>query len=158
MITSTLASGDPISRNFLNTKVSEIYVFDPPEASGDADLHSVASWKNASSSVGTKVVRAYVHKLYPTGFQDLFGAAAAAIQSDTPAFLETPSGEASLVYLPIGADPTSNIWTRSCNAVTALLSGIPGVPQCQCASWSFEKVHHTIPALFLTDAARRSKL
>ena len=144
-----LKSTDHADRAMLAT-IKEAYAFAPPEATwaGDQVLQTLQSWRAATSD---GVIRAYTHSHYSSGHTHLLGAKnAKLVQPDKPIEISDHSGRATLAYLPYQS--TDNIWKRTFRTVQTLLHPV----RCTARTFDFANVHHWIPALMLTDAARRS--
>jgi hypothetical protein len=138
---------DATIATFMNDEFNELFVFDPPEDSGDAMVTSLDGWRRLSSSRSDskgKCVRFYTHS-YTKNFATLAGGTDP-FKRNVAGFWESPTKTTSLAYLPFLRD-LDDIWAHTYHEI--LPHGLMPVS-------NFVFVHHVIPALFLTDAASRT--
>jgi hypothetical protein len=134
---------------FLNNELNEIFILDPPEGFGDAMVNSLLGWRgriNSRDSAKKKAVRFYTHS-HTKNFASLTDNKKDPFTKNTHGFWESADKSTSLAYLPFEKGG-NDVWQRTLDEIdpnnTSTLS-------------NFAFVHHVIPALFLTDAARRSQ-
>jgi hypothetical protein len=140
------ATSKPVEE-FMKNELNEIFILDPPENFGDAMVNSMTGWKalaNNRDSSRKKCVRFYTHS-FTKNFEALSGTKGGPFTKGANGFWESSDKTVSLAYLPF-VKSGDDVWQRTHDEILGNGDTIS----------TFAFVHHVIPALFLTDAARRS--
>jgi hypothetical protein len=141
------AKTDKQTATFMKDELNELFVLDPPENFGDAMVASLEPWRKLAPTSGPtqgKCVRFYTHS-FTKSFATLAGGANP-FKSGVAGFWESKAKTESLAYLPFSRD-LDDVWQHTYDEI---------VPGGTMPVSNFAFVHHAIPALCLTDAARRS--
>jgi hypothetical protein len=138
---------NPVIGDFMRERLQEIFILDPPAILADAEatVQALAGWRGLASTdpAKKKCVRFYSHS-FLQGFAGLAGGKQP-FTENVAGFWEDGGKTTSLAYFPF-VRGGKDIWQRTHDhhiRNTAKVS-------------NFDFVHHVIPALFFTDAARRS--
>ena len=153
-IMDNLKSNNPIVQQFMKDELNEFLVFDPAQHK-NLDIETVnalVAWHTnpiIKSSSKNKCIRFYGQKYY-----NQFKALGYTNNEPKEAnFFKSNDNKIAIAYLPFQGNNGSKIWQNTYDTT------FPTQPNNManwnpCEKWYY--VHHQIPALFLTDALRRS--
>lgn len=137
---------NPAVEDFLRERLREIFILDPPEDFGESTIKALSGWRGLVSTVDPskrKCLRFYSHS-FLQGFAGLAGGSNP-FKQNVSGFWEDGGKTTSLAYLPF-LPHGSDIWQRTHDHYVHNGAKVS----------NFNFVHHAIPALFFSDAARRS--
>jgi hypothetical protein len=138
---------NPVIGDFMRERLREIFILDPPENLADAEgtVQALAGWRGLASTdpAKKKCVRFYSHT-FLQGFAGLAGGKQP-FTKNVAGFWEDGGKTTSLAYFPF-LPGGKDIWQRTHDHHIRNADKVS----------NFNFVHHVIPALFVTDAARRS--
>ncbi len=137
---------NPTVEDFMRERLQEIFILDPPEDFGENTIKALSGWRGLVSSIDPgkkKCVRFYSHS-FLQGFAELAGGSNP-FKLNVAGFWEDGGKTTSLTYLPF-LPQGNDIWQRTHDNYIHNADKVS----------NFRFVHHAIPALFFTDATRRS--
>lgn len=147
-VTDNLNSNNPLVQQFMRDELNEFLVFEPTQINNldIATVQALVAWnKNPliNNSSKNKCIRFYSQKYYKQ-FEALGYTNAKPKEAN---FFKSNDNKIAITYLPIRDDSGSSIWQNTFDTVLPNQSN-------SVTNWQY--VHHEIPALFLTDALRRT--
>lgn len=142
---------NPVVDDFMRERLREIFILDPPEQFGEETVQALAGWRGLANADPTKkkCIRFYSHR-FLRGFANLAGGKQPFTQG-VAGFWEDNTKATSLAYLPF-VYGGNDVWQRTHDQYVHNINKLHDADKVS----NFDFVHHVIPALFFTDAARRS--